>query len=287
MPLTFAHPAAAVPLAKPLRRVGPLSALIIGSMAPDFPYFVPLHVSRAATHGLVSLVWFCVPVGIAAYIIFHIGLKRPLVALLPGSVQRRLIPFARQAMPCTATAWGALAISVFVGGLTHVAWDSFTHPDGPAVRAFPLLTHVLFSISGYDVAVFKVLQHGSTAIGICCLLWWTVRWYQHAPAHDVIGEPQLSPRARLAVLGSVIAVACVVAGVYAVSSLPAAVNVRALRPLVGRTIVSGASSLFGAVLLYCLAWQGYQLWRDGQLPKSGRPAEQSPSRRRARKSARG
>jgi Domain of unknown function (DUF4184) len=269
MPLTFAHPAAAVPLARPLQRVGVLSALIIGSMAPDFPYFVPLHVSRAATHSLVSVAWFCVPVGMVAYVFFHLGLKRPLIALLPVPLQRRLVPFARQAMPSTAIASAAVAISVFVGGFTHVAWDSFTHPDGPAVRAFPFLTHVLFSISGYDVAVFKVLQHASTVIGICCLLWWTGRWYRHAPVHDLAGAEQLSPRARLAVIGNITSVACILAGVYAVSSFPGTMTLRALRPLVGRTIVSGASSLLGAVVLYCLAWQGYQVWRDGQLSTRG------------------
>ena len=35
MPFTFAHPAAVVPLLRPLGRYGVLSALVIGSIVPD------------------------------------------------------------------------------------------------------------------------------------------------------------------------------------------------------------------------------------------------------------
>jgi hypothetical protein len=50
VPFTLAHPAAAVPLLRPLGRRGLLSALVIGSMAPDLWYFVPFDVTRADSH---------------------------------------------------------------------------------------------------------------------------------------------------------------------------------------------------------------------------------------------
>ncbi|MSQ59664.1 MAG: DUF4184 family protein [Betaproteobacteria bacterium] len=46
MPFTIAHPAAALPLLRPLRGFGVLSALVIGSMTPDFPYFLTGDLTR-------------------------------------------------------------------------------------------------------------------------------------------------------------------------------------------------------------------------------------------------
>jgi Domain of unknown function (DUF4184) len=55
MPLTFAHPAVALPLRKLLGRWGFLPALAIGSMAPDVPYFVPLGIDRHLGHSIPAL----------------------------------------------------------------------------------------------------------------------------------------------------------------------------------------------------------------------------------------
>ena len=52
MPFTLAHPAAVIPLCGILRRASVPSALIIGSMAPDLVYFVPL-----GSTGLQAIVW--------------------------------------------------------------------------------------------------------------------------------------------------------------------------------------------------------------------------------------
>lgn len=52
MPFTLAHPAAAVPLRRRLGRYGTLSLLLIGSMARDLAYFLPVGVSRAQSPAL-------------------------------------------------------------------------------------------------------------------------------------------------------------------------------------------------------------------------------------------
>jgi Domain of unknown function (DUF4184) len=64
MPFTFAHPAIAVPLLRPLGCYGVLSALVIGSLAPDLAYVLPLSVPRHKSHSLTGLLWFCLPVGL-------------------------------------------------------------------------------------------------------------------------------------------------------------------------------------------------------------------------------
>jgi hypothetical protein len=64
MPYTLSHVAAVLPLALLLARLRILSAMVIGSMVPDFGYILPIHPLRAVTHSAVSLVTFSLPLGV-------------------------------------------------------------------------------------------------------------------------------------------------------------------------------------------------------------------------------
>ena len=57
MPLTIAHPAAVIPLQRWLGTWAIPSALVIGSVAPDLAYVLPIGISRAADHSLAALSW--------------------------------------------------------------------------------------------------------------------------------------------------------------------------------------------------------------------------------------
>src|SRR4051794_16545573 len=98
MPLTFSHPAAAIPLARPLGRMSSLSALVIGSMSADFPYYFGDALARARTHSIAGLFLFCLPVSVAAYFFFYLSLRQPLIALLPQSIASRLAPSSSAAL---------------------------------------------------------------------------------------------------------------------------------------------------------------------------------------------
>lgn len=87
MPYPFAHPAAVLPLARPMGRFAVPSALAIGSVLPDLWYIVPL-VDRADSHSLAALFWFCLPAGLLSYVLFHRLLKQPLIALLSTRLGR-------------------------------------------------------------------------------------------------------------------------------------------------------------------------------------------------------
>src|SRR5579859_7081779 len=62
MPFTLSHAAVVVPF----RRMLPFSALVIGSMVPDLPYFVPRLVNNHFAHGTLGFFVFCLPPGMAA-----------------------------------------------------------------------------------------------------------------------------------------------------------------------------------------------------------------------------
>lgn len=100
MPYPFAHPAAVLPLARPMGRLGVTSALVIGSMVPDAWYLFPGLV-RADSHSAAGLFWFCLPLGFVVYLLWNGGRLR---APLP-----------------------AVAVSLAVGALTHFAWDALAH----------------------------------------------------------------------------------------------------------------------------------------------------------------
>jgi hypothetical protein len=87
VPFTASHPAAVLPLV----RLGLVpSALVIGSMVPDVPYFVPSPVGAGTTHSAIGVVTVDVVLGLVLYAVWH-GLLAPgAVALAPAALRRRL-----------------------------------------------------------------------------------------------------------------------------------------------------------------------------------------------------
>ena len=179
MPFTLAHPAAVVPLAHRLGRRAVFSALVIGSMAPDFAYLVP-RVVRGQSHSLWGLVWFCFPVGLGVYLVYHLALKRPLAACLPRALREAVAPILARSPRLPAAPWWRVVTSLLLGSLTHIGWDLFTHP-GPIVRVAPVLAVNLLTVGWYHLYVYKVLQHGSTLLGLALLARWTRAWLGTAP----------------------------------------------------------------------------------------------------------
>jgi hypothetical protein len=252
VPLTLAHPVAAIPFRYPLGRLGVLAALVIGSITPDVPLFFPVGPGRNTAHSALALLWFCLPVGVLGYLLYDYVLDRPLRTLMPEGLQRRLVRTGRDARP---PVWSpAVLLSLLVGAATHSTWDAFTH-GGPAGVGewLPAIETRLFAVSGYTVYVFSVLQHLSTVIGLSVLTALVWRWYRRAPQQEP-PVPAFRPLARRA-LFAVFAVAMVMAAVAAVASRPPAnASLRALQPVVRNVVVASLSSLVIAVTVYAVGW---------------------------------
>ena len=65
MPATFAHPAAVLPFRVFGKRWFNFAALVIGSVTPDFAYFIRRFDVATYAHSLSGTIFFCVPVGLA------------------------------------------------------------------------------------------------------------------------------------------------------------------------------------------------------------------------------
>jgi hypothetical protein len=207
MPFTISHAAAVLPLRK-LRL--PLAAMMIGSMAPDFPYFLPGDLSRTHTHDLEGIFTFCWPAGLLVWLSFARLLERPSIELLPERWRTHL------PRSDARFAWKPLALAslgVIVGALTHIAWDAFTHGDTAVARIFPLLEAEMFQVRGRPVHVYFMLQILSSVAGLMALAWWTMRLPNDAPARARrhVSRIPMSDRARIGILVSMMVVSTAVA----------------------------------------------------------------------------
>lgn len=147
MPIPLAHPAAALPLRRFCPQHLSFSALIIGSLAPDFAYAIDdlnkfsrtvafVFGARAENFTYVKEAWdwddfshtvggvfgFCLPAGFLALGVF-LFLRAALVATLPNPHREALQPL------CSGprhSIWHYF-VSLVAGILTHLLWDSFTN----------------------------------------------------------------------------------------------------------------------------------------------------------------
>ncbi|GAB5466418.1 MAG: hypothetical protein Kapaf2KO_18540 [Candidatus Kapaibacteriales bacterium] len=83
MPFTFSHPAAIIPLKKVFKDKLSLASLVIGSIVPDFEYFIRLRLYSEHSHTLEGLFYFDLPLGIVIVLLFYGIIKEPLVNNLP------------------------------------------------------------------------------------------------------------------------------------------------------------------------------------------------------------
>jgi hypothetical protein len=212
MPFTISHAAAVLPLRKFTNGTLPLAALMIGSMSPDFSYFLPGDLAFLPSHTLAGLFWFCWPAGLAGWLLFVHVLEVPTLALLPEPWRTRIPPSdSRVRLVNIALA----SVAVVVGAVTHLIWDSFTHRYTPVTDALPFLRISLFKIGWQHIYVYKFLQHLSSVVGMVALLIWGWR-IRHAPALQISGTAQhpgtaVSARARAIAAAVLLATSCLFA----------------------------------------------------------------------------
>lgn len=195
MPFTVSHIAAVLPLHKPLRRLGLISAAAIGAMAPDLDLILPIHLAREQTHGRLALLTFCLPAGLAAWALFQALIKGALIEVLPNRIYGRLIAEHLGARLGSAKAWLYAALAVLFGALTHVVWDSFTHEDARGVRVLPVLGESGPELGG-SWPLYRWLQHGSTVIGAAAVFMAFWLWIAHAGRPNPPQQRRLSAHER-------------------------------------------------------------------------------------------
>lgn len=192
MPITFAHPAAVLPL----RRLGlPMAALVAGSMAPDLPVFVEAWSWYDVTHSWLGVLVLDPAMALVALLLWFSVIRDALVDLLPDSVRQRLSPTVR----LSAREWVAAMPAAVVGALTHVGWDQFTHPGRWGVEHVAWLHAWHAGLSGW-----RWLQLVSGVVGMAVVMSAAVGWLRRQPVRprqrrvSTLGPQALAGAALLA-----------------------------------------------------------------------------------------
>lgn len=248
MPVTFAHPAAVLPLMR-----GPLvpTALVAGALAPDVPYFLralrlpvsaeswwePL-LNATMTHHWPGVLTVALPLALLLHLVLVLC-WRPARWALPATSG---VDVAGRAPGLRRLAW--VVLSLTLGVLTHVVWDSFTHSDGWTVQHVAVLRiEVLGSLT-----VARLLQHLSTVVGLGVLL--VVAW-RHRGAWLITTDVVRQVRFRR-VTGVVVAAAVV--GLIAVTAVRHQAGAGIEHVLASAAIGAGLGAAIAVASMSVLWW---------------------------------
>jgi len=165
MPFTFSHPAIVLPLTFLPRKWFSLTGLIIGSLTPDFEYFLRMRIQSDYSHTIGGLFWFDLPLGFILAFIFHDIIRDSLFDNLPKVLKSRLSSFPQFSWNgYFKQNWLVVTISILIGAISHLFWDSFTHSNGYFVQTIHALTNSVDFFS-FQIPTYKILQHSSTLLG--------------------------------------------------------------------------------------------------------------------------
>lgn len=189
MPLTFAHPAAILPFSRQSKYIH-FSALVLGSMAPDFEYFLRGRPIGEIGHSVTGFFTFNLPLVILVYQIYRAFVQQHLINHLPVCLQDTTNQRTSKSKLLNAMVF---SYSALFGMLTHVFWDSFTHKNGFMVTQVSILAEIK-PLFGLQIPFYKYLQHGSTLVGITLIICYVYYRVANQPKKSL---PSIQPKQKL------------------------------------------------------------------------------------------
>jgi hypothetical protein len=224
VPFTPAHVVAALPFRR-TRLV--MSAVVMGCIAPDTPFFLLLLAHGFHGHTLAGMFEFDLPVGLTELWLYHAFIREPLLPFLPDGVRRRLATSPGKFSFLPPVRLVLIVISLLIGIATHLLWDSICHRGTWPYQHWDFLRlYVDLPVTG-NIAVYKLLEYVSSLFGVAVVAIWA--WYWYRTTKPVAAQPQPSSREQKRVV-TILPVLAVVAGMiraFVKAGLP-----RHLRPFV-------------------------------------------------------
>ncbi|MFW6772839.1 DUF4184 family protein [Nocardioides sp. CPCC 205120] len=233
MPITVAHPAVVLPL----RLLGlPLTPLVVGATVPDLGLYVGARDVYGFAHSPLGLLTWAPVVTVVVVALWFTVVRDALVGLAPAAVRARLDPHVRLGR----RGWAWVPIGGVVGAVTHVAWDSFTHPGRWGWENVAWLAEQHGPLPGG-----KWLQYGSGVTGMVVVAVAAVVWLARRPV-----RAEVPPRAtRLPLLEVAVGAAALVAVGTAVRRVP-----EGLHAVAFDGVVAGCVALVVALLVATAGW---------------------------------
>jgi hypothetical protein len=189
MPFTFSHPAAVLPFLNRSKATGWKPALVFGSISPDLWFGVPVLSERWVSHGRFGLL-IDPPLAFALSWIFCRWLS-PRLSRLPG---------LGSAAPRAPFHPGFALLGAFLGTLTHMLWDQFTH-TGSRIQDSPIFMEPVPLIHGIEVPLGQTIWFANSIAGALVLFGW-LAWKIHHREH---GWREVFSRSWLSIAGALVA----------------------------------------------------------------------------------
>jgi hypothetical protein len=200
------------------------------------------------THTIPGLFTACLPSGLLCYVAYHLLIKRPMFAILPKAVQRRCASLAARRIGVSPFEILWISLGIVVGAATHVLWDSFGHANQWGTRLIPALNSTALTVHGVALPGYKLVQYGSTVLGLPLLAVVVWRSLRSRPARP------LDPRMVLSARGKVIAWLWL--GTITLVTALTTAKVRGLSTYhrVGWTVSRAGAALFAATIVFSLVF---------------------------------
>lgn len=251
MPITICHPA----LAMPLRRFGfVLSALVIGSMIPDFEFFLRLSDGKGIGHTFIGVFLFDIPVGLIALILLHKLIKFPIMSLMPQHFQSRLYLSASTFRFFPLNRFLNIILSLTLGIITHFICDAFTHADGWVVENIKFLSAPVFIFPQGTIRVYFLLQYLGSAFFAMFLFYWTLLWYYNENPINHIVLHQFNNTKRMKII-LVIGLFSITTGIiYGLLSANNLQSMLMLKTFITHSTIATMSSFIVSLITFGIAW---------------------------------
>lgn len=166
MPFTISHIAAVLPLTNSHKFSA--TALVFGSVIPDFEFLLQLRETNGISHDLEGLLLFNLPLGLILCFLFHFLLKTQFTSDLP-------IKKTGDFLSKNHKNWyryfiqnkTKVVLSLTIGIASHLLVDHVTHQNGFFVAIFPDL---LKTFDPLNIPFYQVLQVALSISGLVYLV---------------------------------------------------------------------------------------------------------------------
>ncbi len=169
MPFTFSHPAIILPLLKLGKNKVSATALVAGSMAPDFEYFINFQMKQIHGHTTAGILYYNLPLTLLLCFGFHYLVRDALIHYAPTIIKSRWCHYIGYDWKNRwRTSWKIILISALIGISSHLFWDSFTHPNRLMTNTFSILRSDI-SIMGITMEIHDFLQLFCSLLGLMAI----------------------------------------------------------------------------------------------------------------------
>lgn len=247
MPFTLSHAAAALPFRR-LRPIWP--ALVIGTFAPDFEYFLCLSDEDRMGHHLPGLLTLTLPLALLAFWLFESYIRGPVEELLPSGLQRRLPNVPRRSFFTRWDRFAAVVMWIVVGTATHVVWDWFTHSNTWIWENWDFLRQFVAVPFHAPLMMVKLVQYASSLLGLVVLIVWFAFWYYSTVPARAVTMTGLRIRRQITIVGTMVGVALAACYPLAVTRLSYLYQSTSFTVLVATTVEAMILLFVVQVLVY-------------------------------------